>query len=254
MFPPGHSVVVLSASILHGSHKVAFLATGLATINLMKPDPDYLRQLYADLSDTALLEIDRADLTDVAQGCYDEELARRRPGLFLESTAAADLLEDVGFENGDDVGSLPDGELTGEAADDAKPSWYEEGAEVYSAVIYQGQETARDAGDARDVLRDAGIPCFLEVIHDPSPNGGSPVQRWRLSVPGKLSLRATSVLETEIFNADFEEEWRAHLEHFSDSELDEMHPRVAFGGLFDRIERVNRLYKEELDRRVVRDK
>lgn len=220
----------------------------------MQPDRDSLRRLYADLSDTALLDIDRADLTEVAQQCYDEELERRRPHLFLDPAAGSDLQEDVGFENGDDVGSLPDGELAGRDADDLKPAWYDEGAEVYSSVIYPGRETARDAGDARDALKEAGIPCYLEIVRDPSPEGISPVQRWKLSVPGKLSLRATSVLEIEIFNADFEEEWRGHLEHFSDSELEEMHPRVAFGGLFDRIERITRLYQEELGRRGIRRK
>lgn len=218
----------------------------------MKPDPNYLRRLYADLSDLELLDINRDDLTDVAQQCYDEELARR-PHLAADFSDNSNPKEDSGFENEDDVGSLPDGELT--AAEDTKhlkPVWYEEGAEVYSAVIYPGRENARDAADARNVLKEAGIPCFLEIIHDPVPEGTPPTKRWRLIVPGNLSLRATSVLEIEIFNADFEEEWRVHLEQFSDVELEEMHPRVAFGGLFDRLERINRLYKAELDRRGLR--
>jgi hypothetical protein len=224
-------------------------ASGLATINLMKPDPDYLRRLYADLSDLELLDIDRADLTDVARECYDQETARR-PHLSGYSDDDSNPREDSGFENEDDVGSLPNGELTArEDTDHLKPVWYDEGAEVYSSVIYPGRENAKDAAEARDVLKEAGVPCFLEIVDDASQEGVSRTRRWRLTVPGHLSLRANSVLETEIFNADFEEEWRVHLEQFSDSELEEMHPRVAFGGLFDRIERVNRLYRAEIERR-----
>jgi hypothetical protein len=171
----------------------------------------------------------------------------------LSIRSGNDLAEFPGdgeFENEDDVGSLPDGDLVAtNATNHLKPDWYDEGAEVYSTVIYPGRETANEAADARDVLKQAGIPCYLEIVHDPAPEGSAPTQRWRLSVPGNLSLRATSVLETEIFNADFEEEWRGHLEHFTDEELDEMHPRVAFGGLFDRIERIIRLYKQERQRR-----
>lgn len=221
----------------------------------MKPDPAYLRRLYADLSDVELLDIDRRDLTEIAQECYDEELSQRRPHLSPLPDEGPRSQDDSGFENEGDPGSLSDGELT--AAQDnnhLKPAWYEEGAEVYSTVIYPGRENARDAAEARDVLKEAGIPCFLEMFHEQSPERTTPSQRWRLSVPGNLSLRAASELETEIFNADFEEEWRVHLEQFSDNELEEMHPRVAFGGLFDRIERITRLYKQELDRRGLQSK
>jgi hypothetical protein len=44
---------------------------------------DEFRQHYASLSEEGLREIDRADLTDAARDCYDEELARR--GLTIES-------------------------------------------------------------------------------------------------------------------------------------------------------------------------
>jgi hypothetical protein len=68
-------------------------------------------------------------------------------------------------------------------------------------------------------------------------------------VPGKLNMRATSVLDREIFNAEFEANWKTHLEALSDEELRAMNPEVAFCGLFDRIERVNRVYEEEVARR-----
>ena len=44
---------------------------------------DEFRQHYASLSDEGLREIDRADLTEAARACYDEELTSR--GLKIES-------------------------------------------------------------------------------------------------------------------------------------------------------------------------
>ena len=44
----------------------------------MQLDPDYLRQHYASLSDEALLAIDRADLVEMAQMIFDDEVGRRK--------------------------------------------------------------------------------------------------------------------------------------------------------------------------------
>ena len=38
-----------------------------------------LRRHYASLSDEALREIDRSELVELAQQCYDQELAQREP-------------------------------------------------------------------------------------------------------------------------------------------------------------------------------
>ncbi len=43
----------------------------------MNIDPQELERHYASLSDEALLELNREDLVEVAQGCLDRELARR---------------------------------------------------------------------------------------------------------------------------------------------------------------------------------
>jgi ABC-type Fe3+-hydroxamate transport system substrate-binding protein len=71
-------------------------------------------------------------------------------------------------------------------------------------------------------------------------------------VPGNLNLRATSVLERDIFNQEFEGTWQAHLETLSDAELRQMNPEVVFCGLFDKVERVNRVYEDELARRKLK--
>ena len=44
----------------------------------MKVSAEDFRRQYADLSDEALLDVDRQDLVELARTCYDEELARRQ--------------------------------------------------------------------------------------------------------------------------------------------------------------------------------
>jgi hypothetical protein len=48
---------------------------------------------------------------------------------------------------------------------------------------------------------------------------------------------------------EFEADWKSHLETLSDEDLRAMNPEAAFCGLFDRVERVNRVYDEEIARR-----
>ena len=66
-------------------------------------------------------------------------------------------------------------------------------------------------------------------------------------MPGNLNLLAASVLDRDIFNEDFEAEWRTHLETLSDAEVLNLSPEAVFCGLFDRIERVNRVYTDGRD-------
>ncbi len=72
---------------------------------------------------------------------------------------------------------------------------------------------------------------------------------WRLLVPGELNLRATSILERDIFNQEFEDGWKAHLRSLSDGQLKTMDPRAVLCGLFDRVERATKAYDEEIARR-----
>ena len=132
-----------------------------------------------------------------------------------------------------------------------KPGWLEDAAEVYSFADLPGTARAADAENAHDVLEAAGIPCYLDLaeISQEKSAAPEPARRWRIMVPGKLNLRATSVLEREIFNPEFEADWKTHLETLSDEDLRAMNPEIAFCGLFDRIERVNRVYDEEIERR-----
>ena len=51
----------------------------------MQVDLDDFRRRYAELSDDALLDLDRDELVDLARDCYDAELARR--GLHRSSSS-----------------------------------------------------------------------------------------------------------------------------------------------------------------------
>jgi hypothetical protein len=212
----------------------------------MQVDPEYLRQHYASLPDEALLEIDRAELVEIAQACLDYELGQR--GLDTAGDAQqvnGPLVADEELEY--------DHEPRGEGD---TPGWLEEGAEVYAIVVRSGDPAPDSVVEGRDVLEAAGVPCHLEMWEEqPAANRSpGPTHRWRLMVPGQLGFRATSLLEREIFNAEFEAGWRAHLEALSDQEVRAMNPQVVFCGLFDRVERVTRAHREEISRRGLKSK
>lgn len=204
----------------------------------MPVDLEYLRHHYASLSDEALLELGRSELVETAQKCYDEELARRKSiGLTKPLIQTADL-----------ESQLPDG--------DNKPEWLDDASEVFSQVDRAGAAPAPDIANARDALEAAGILCYLDISVPPeeAPPSQKPIRLWRLMVPGNFNQHATSILERDIFNAEFEAEWKTHLEMLSDEELRAMDPKVAFCGLFDRVERVTRAFDEEIARRQSKSK
>lgn len=198
----------------------------------MPIDPKYLREQYASLSDEALMEIHRADLVDAAQRCYDDELARRRAARHENAESDSESLRDP-------------------LSEEDKPAWLEDASEVFSRVDRPGALPADDIAAARDALDAEGIPCYVDLAELPQAEEtpDAPTHIWRVMVPGNLNFRATSVLDRDIFNADFEAEWKAHLETLSDDEVLDMNPELVFCGLFDRVERVTRAYDEEIARR-----
>ena len=210
----------------------------------MQLDTEFLRSHYASLSDGELLSLDRADLVEAAQRIFDEEVERRqlssrpasrRPSGPNASRPMRPPAEEV------DLDQQPD--------DDSAPGWLEDAAEVYSRYEAVGTTPAPEAVHARDVLEAAEIPCHLELYEEPQEDSAEMRFRWRVLVPGKFTHRAASVLDRDIFNEEFEAGWRTHLEMLSDSDLRLMEPELAFCGRYDRIERVNRAYDEELERR-----
>jgi len=202
----------------------------------MPTDLQYLRQHYASLSDDALLAIDTSDLVETAQKCYHEELKRR------DLTTGRRVRDEEPKDS--DITELADGD-----ADEL--DWLEDAAEVYSRVDRPGNTPGADISDARDALEAAGIPCYVDLAERPEEPSASPEQTsiWRVLVPGNLNLRAASVLDRDIFNQDFEQTWKTHMETLSDTELRQMSPEIVFCGLFDRVERVKKAYADEMVRR-----
>lgn len=205
----------------------------------MKLDPKDLRRHYAQLSDEALLDLDRAELVALAQQVYDEEIARRGLDRLPEEPAIPDEPWDTEGE-GDVLG----------AEDGPAPEWLEDAACAYSTLMAPGVDYVSNAADVRAVLRAAGIPSCISVKpRDPDPPRREPLTEYRVMVPGALNLHATSVIEEKIFNPETEADWRVHLEGLSDAELKALKPEVFCAALLDKAARLKRAYLDEVARR-----
>ena len=202
----------------------------------MQINLDDLRDHYRSLTEDELLEIERAELTEAAQKCYDEEIARR--GLSASQEPATE--------------SEPEEEL--EALDTSiDADWLADAAIACSYTSVPGSTAAADADHARDVLQEAGIPSQVSVLDNDPNNADSPTfPEFRVMVPGPLNLKATSVLDKEIFNEGLETAWRSHFEALTDAQLQALSPDVICAGLADRIARLKRAYHDELARRSTR--
>lgn len=200
----------------------------------MPVDKKFLSEHYASLSDDAFEEIDPADLVDAARQCYEEERKRRAP-----TVPAAGRLKFT-------ASTAPVPEVEYETDSKGKPTWLEDAACVFSALTYPGQTPTERLAQSREVLESVRIPYYEDMV-PPAKEGD--YSEIRLMVPGKLELHAITELEKQITNLEAEAQWRTHLEILSDDEVLAMPPEVAFGGLIDRLERLTRVYDEEVNRR-----
>jgi hypothetical protein len=211
----------------------------------MRIGPDDLRRHYASLSDAELLNLDRSELAEMAQGIYDEEISRRSLNNPREERSYdGDPSNDI-----EDAAGNPDPDSGGDAP---PPDWLEDAACPWAVLMHAHamgrlDDYASQAAKVRTVLRAAGIPSHVVVKHpDPEP---PPVQRpseYCVMVPGDLGMQATSVIEREIINPQQEEEWRNHLQTLSDEQLRALKPEVFCGALLDRAERLKRAYFDEI--------
>jgi len=121
---------------------------------------DEFRQHYASLSEEGLREINRADLTDAARACYDEELASR--GLTTESDPPPAV-----EPRPDDIAWTPVGTFN-----------LDEIEQVRALLYFEGIPTERE----------------------PSPPGNYPplAAGSILFVPGALRERAREILASQI--------------------------------------------------------
>jgi hypothetical protein len=183
-------------------------------------ETEEIRRHYAALSDEALLDVNREDLTDAARECYDAEIAERQLG-------EAPMDVDFGAPVEDD----------GEVADD----WMETAACACAFAAHPGSPSANDAGHAREVLQAAGIPAQVSLEQVDETH-----QEYRVMVPGALNLKAASVLDLQIFNPEVEAEWRNHFEALSDEDLADLSADVLCAGLMDRVRRLKRAFEDEV--------
>jgi hypothetical protein len=191
----------------------------------MALDLDQLRRQYAELTDEALLEIDPHDLVDNARQCWEHELQQRgiRPGRVAGSSSAD---EEFVF-----------------TPDEGEPEWLEDGMSAMSMTEGRGGSSVLDA---RDVLRQANIACYV-LVREPEEPGSPSI--YDLLVPPGQHLLALSVLDRDFFNPRMEEDWKAHFTVLSDDELMEMDADVLVAGMRDRIDRLVRAYEDELLKR-----
>lgn len=210
----------------------------------MRIDPQDLRRQYASLSDEALLALNRNDLIEVAQRCYDDELASR--GLARRRAVKSSIARD--HEATPQVHAVDAVEF--DDGDGSQPAWFEEAACACTFVANPGSDAAAQAANAREALKSAGIPCEISQEQiDPDDGDSPPRYEYRVMVPGALNLWATSVLDKEIFNPELEAEWMTHLEALSSEELRALTPEKICAGFLDRAERLRKAYEDEIARR-----
>jgi hypothetical protein len=202
----------------------------------MQISTEELRKHYASLSDEALREIHPDDLTDAARKCYEEEIKSRRPA---PAPAARQEVEDID----DDVdGAALD-------VDEEEPDWLES-AECVCSFRHLRSMQGVDASTARDALLSAGVPCHLVLTPAGSGEGdGAQYDEYELMVPPGVYLKAKSVLDEQLFNAEIESGLKAHLAALSDEDLQSITPDEICAGLRDLMERLTQAYHDEVARR-----
>jgi hypothetical protein len=126
----------------------------------LQVDVDDFRRRYAELSDEALLELDRDELVDLARDCYDAELTRR--GLRRSSTPPP-------------VTEVPDH------------------GELIEAAIFS---SSSEADLARALLESAAIPCYFENEFAGKTLRVS--EGFRLFVPTALLENAREILSSPV--------------------------------------------------------
>jgi hypothetical protein len=218
----------------------------------MRIDPEDLRRHYESLSREELLDIDRSDLSPVAQGIYDQEVARR--GLDHPPPEAE---EEGGYHRALPVmkpGANWDfGNQLGDDTDDGPPpAWLEEAACPWSASMHPSVNYTGTGAEIQKALREAGIPSRI-VVKPPEPEPPSePRNQYCVMVPGELATRANCIVERQVFNRMAVAEWRSQLQSFSDEELRVLNPEDFWGALLDRAETMKQAYLDEMARRSLR--
>jgi hypothetical protein len=164
----------------------------------MQVDPEEFRRRFENLSDDALLEIDRDELVEVAQELLDAELESR--GL-LEEPEEGDA-EEAGAEG---------------QPDDSKDQM------VLAAECGSMQEVQF----ARSLLKSAGIPTYVQT--DFSGILGATEEDTRVYVPASYLEQAQEILATPLSDEDLEAQAAAAGEEWGEEQEEEPEGEAAEG-------------------------
>lgn len=138
----------------------------------MQIDPEDFRRRFEDLSDDALLAVNRDELVDAARELLDAELDRR--GLSAEA----------------------------ETSPEEQPA-VEEAADPKEELVVADEFTsAQELAFAHSLLKSAGIPCYTDSdfpIGAAATTGG-----LRLFVPASLLEQAQEILDAPLSEEDLE--------------------------------------------------
>ncbi len=192
----------------------------------MKIDRRELGRRYASLSDEELLSLDWTELTETAQVIYNLEVERR--GL-----SARPL-------------NLEAPEVFAGSMESPAPDWLQDAVVVCSFAASPGDAAVTKAARAQTVLQATGIPSQIKVMREANDDGSSAGEELNVMAPIAMALHATAVLDRDLFNEEYEAEWRSHLKILSDRNLSMLNPAIFCAGLQDRLARIMKAYADEI--------
>jgi hypothetical protein len=205
----------------------------------MEIDYEELNRYYASLSDEELSSLNREDLIETAQMIYDSEIKRRK----LHKKAAG--ASQVKYSN--KRCSAADKSIEDESSD---PNWLQDGVCICFFDRTPGSLAEEKAAQARAALQEEGIPSRLKATQESRDNAGASASEiLNVMVPIELALHAASILDRDLFNEEYEAEWRTHLNVLSDRNLLALDPEIFCAGLLDRVARIKKAYAEEMAKR-----
>ena len=100
-----------------------------------------------------------------------------------------------------------------------------------------------------EALQAAEIPCWITETEEEADAHTPPRKTLSVMVPGALIMHATSIVDRDVFNDEYEFEWRTHLESLSDKEFSTLDPKLICAGMLDRVARITKSYTAEMKRR-----
>jgi hypothetical protein len=198
-----------------------------------------LGEHYASLNDEELLGLKRDELTETAQGIYDKEIARRELDRKLSSKTEIEKIE-ASFRE-------PDQLSEDESVD---PDWHQDGVLVCAFVDMPGSNAAERISNAQTALQAAGIPSHLRLRRELNASGEpDPFDTLEILAPVRYAMHSASILNRDLFNDEFETNWRDHLNILSNEDLLTLDPDIFCAGLLDQLARMKKVYAEEMKKR-----